>query len=130
MLGVVQHQLKRVFPGWQINERLDFTFAEMNGPPIERDRLVGIEGSIHVNQQMVMAAFGGVVARSDNTHVAQAKAAQECAFDDRTILRRDDVQRGVLWSRYILRRRETGRSISAARSHACARFASARPFLG
>jgi hypothetical protein len=74
MLGVVQHQLKRVFPGWQINERLDFTFAEMNGPPIERDRLVGIEGSIHVNQQMVMAAFGGVVARSDNTHVAQAKA--------------------------------------------------------
>jgi hypothetical protein len=60
----------------------------MNGPPIERDRLAEIEGSIHVNRQMVMAAFGGIVARSDNPHVAQPKAAQECAFDDRHLAAR------------------------------------------
>jgi hypothetical protein len=37
---------------------------------------------------MVMAAFGGIVARSDNPHVAQPKAAQECAFDDRHLAAR------------------------------------------
>jgi len=78
MLGVAQHQLKRMFPGWQISERLGFAFAEMNMPLSERDRRVGIGGS---TQPMLT--------RSDNTHIAQTKAAQECAFDDRAISRRE-----------------------------------------
>src|ERR1700751_2697625 len=30
MLGIAQHQLQRVFAGWQFNERFGFPFAEMN----------------------------------------------------------------------------------------------------
>lgn len=70
MIGVTQHQLQRVFPGWQFNYRLGFALAEMNVPLIAGDRLMGIEGVIHVDQQVVMTALWRAVTRPDNTHVA------------------------------------------------------------
>jgi hypothetical protein len=61
------------------------------------NRFIGIEGFIHVNQQVVMAAVGEMIACMSYAHVAQAKATPKPAFDGGAVLRPYEIENGILW---------------------------------
>src|SRR5436190_2074066 len=60
------------------------------------DRFVRIEWFVHVNQQMMMAAVLKIVACMRDAHVAQDEATPKSAFDDRAVLRPNEIQNRIL----------------------------------
>ena len=96
MFSIAQDQLKRMLAGRQIYEGLRLPCPEMQMFLILWDRLVWIEWLVHIDQEMVMAAVGKIIARVGDPHVAQTEAAPERPLEGRSILGRDYVQKGVL----------------------------------
>ena len=64
-------------PGGKLDTGFGLAGAEMKMALVLRDRLVGIERFIHVDQQMMMAAVREIVARMGDAHVAQTEATPE-----------------------------------------------------
>ena len=61
VLGVTEHQLQRVFAGWQFNTRFGLPGAEMKMLFVLWDRLVWVKWFVYVDQQMMMTAVWGEV---------------------------------------------------------------------
>ena len=64
-----------------------------------RNRFLGIDRLIHINQQMMMAAVLVIIAGMRNAHVAQTKAAPEPAFDGEAVLRPYEIKQHILRAR-------------------------------
>ena len=96
MLGVAQNQLERVLAGRQLDTCLGLACSEMKMGLVLWDRFVRIEWFVHVNQQMMMAAVLKIVACMRDAHVAQAEATPKSAFDDRAVLRPNEIQNRIL----------------------------------
>ena len=105
MIGVTQHQLQGMLAGWKFDARLSLTGSKMEVRLVLRNRFVGLERFIHINQQMVMAAVLEIIARMSYAHVAQTEAAPESAFDRGAVLRPHEIQNGILWRGLSLSRR-------------------------
>ena len=97
MLGIAQHQLKRMFAGRKFDTRLGLARAKMKMRLVLWNRFVGVERFGHINQQMMMAAVLKIVARVGDTHVAQAEATPESALDRGAVLRPHEIQNGIFW---------------------------------
>src|ERR1700693_2959978 len=102
MLGIAQHQLERVFAGWQLDTCLGLTRSEMKMGLVLRDRLVWIEWFIHINEQMMVSAVLKIVARVGDTHVPQTETTPKPASNRGTVLRPNEIQNRVLWRRLSL----------------------------
>src|SRR5712672_2387092 len=96
MLGVAQHQLKRMLAGRQFDPRLGLTPSEMKMGFVGRNLLVGIKWLVDVNQQVMMPAVLKIVAGMGHAHVAQAEPAPEPAFDRRAVLWPYEIKHGIL----------------------------------
>ena len=68
-----------------------------------QDRLLGIDGVVDVDQQMMVAGVLIVVAGMRHTHVAQAEPDQESAAHPLPVMRGDEIDLCVLWSSLALR---------------------------
>ena len=78
-----------------IDERLGLSGAEVEMRLVLRDRLVRIEGFVHVDQEMMMTAVRRVAARLGDAHVAKAEPAPERSFHGCAVGRPNDVEEGV-----------------------------------
>src|SRR5262245_53225474 len=96
MLGVAQHELKRVLARRKFDPGFGLARPEMQMRLVLRDRFVRIDGLIHVDQKMMMAAVRVGVARVRYAHVAQTKAAPERTLDDGAVLRPHEIETRVL----------------------------------
>ena len=105
MTGVAQHELKCMFSGWKFDARFGLARSKMKMCLVLRNRFVGIERFIHINQQMVMAAVWVTIARMSDAHVAQTEAAPKSAFDRGAVLRPHEIQKRILWRGLSLRGR-------------------------
>ncbi len=102
MIAVAQDQLQRVLSLRQVEERLGLAPTEVQMLFVVRDRLVGIDCFLRVDQQVMMTDVGEITAGGSNSHAAQTEATPECAFHGGPILRIDDVKQGVLRCRLCL----------------------------
>src|SRR5262245_3117844 len=96
MLGIAEHELKRMRAGRQFEPHFGLAGAEVQVVLVLRDRLVWVERRIDIDQQMMMSGVLRRIAGSRNPHVAQPEAAPEAAFDALSLVRPDDIQIGVM----------------------------------
>ena len=97
MACVAQHELERVLAGRKFYSRFRLARSKMKMRFVLRNRFLGIDRLIHINQQMMMAAVLVIIAGMRNAHVAQTETTPERSFDRRAILRPDEIQNGILW---------------------------------
>ena len=97
MIGVTQHQLQGMLAGWKFDARLSLTGSKMEVRLVLRNRFVGIEWFIHIDQQMVLAAVLEIIARMSYAHVAQTEATPKSAFDRRAVMRPHEIEKRILW---------------------------------
>ena len=97
MLGVSQNELKCVFAGREFDACFRLTSSKMEVRLILWNWLIGIEGFIHIDQQMVMSAVRKIIAGVSYSHVPEAETAPECTLDHGAILRPHEIKKGVFW---------------------------------
>src|SRR4051812_23696043 len=102
--GVAQHELKRVRPGRKLEQRFGLPCPEMQMRLVLQDWLLGIDGVVDVNQQMMMSGVLILVAGMGHSHVAQAEPDPESAADLLPVMRGDEIELCVLGSRLALRK--------------------------
>ena len=117
MLRIAQHQLKGVRPGRKLEKSFGLPCPKMQMRLVLQDRLLGIDGVVDVDQQMMMAGILVVVAGMRHAHVAQAESDQESAAHLLTVVRGDEINLCVLWSSLTLRISDAR---DKAKSGACA----------
>src|SRR3982074_1208982 len=96
VIGVAEHELKRMVAGWKFDTRLGLARPKMKMRLVLWNWFVGIERFIHINQQMVMAAVFEIIARMSYAHVAQTEATPKSAFDRGAVLRPHEIEKGIL----------------------------------
>ena len=96
VVGVAEHELKRVLARWKLDARFGLACAKMKVRFVLRKRLIGIERLIHVDQEVMMSAVRVAVAGVGHAHVAQAKAAPEPTFDGEAVLRPYEIKQHIL----------------------------------
>ena len=102
MTGIAQHELERMLAGRQFDTCLGLTRSKMKMGFILRDRFVGIERFVDVNEQVMVSAVLKVVTGMGYAHVAQAETAPKPAFDCRAVLRPYEIKQAILACRLSL----------------------------
>src|ERR1700759_4990222 len=82
--------------GWKLDPGLGLPRAKRKVCLVVRDRLLGVDRFVHIDQQMVMAAVLVIVAGMRHAHVAQAETGPEPALDRCAVLRPNEIQNGIL----------------------------------
>ena len=80
-----------MFAGRQLDTSLGLARSKVQMGLVRRDRFLGIERFVDVNEQMMVAAVFEVIACMGHAHVAQAETAPECSLDRRAVLRPDEI---------------------------------------
>ena len=113
VLSVAQHELKGMLTRRKFDARLGLARSKMEMRLVLGNWFVGIEGLIHINQQVVMAAVWKMIACMSYAHVSQTKATPKSAFDGGAVLRPHKIEKGILWRGLSLgmsRKRQTSQS--------------------
>src|SRR5688572_27118957 len=94
VLGISENKLQRMLPGLKLEAGLGLPGTEMDVLPIGRNRFAGIDVLVDIDQEMVMAGVGCLVARVGDAHVAQSEPNREAATDPLSVAWIDDVENG------------------------------------
>src|SRR3954467_6927819 len=103
VLGIAQHELKRVRPGRKLEQRFGLPCPEMQMRLVLQDRLLGIDGVVDVDQQMMVTGVLILVAGMGHSHVAQAEPDPESAADLLPVMRGDEIELCVFGACLALR---------------------------
>src|SRR6202171_6592659 len=77
MIAVAQHQLQGVLSLRQVEERLGLARTEVQMLFVVRDRLVGIDCFLRIDQQVMMTDVGEITAGGGNSPASQSEATPE-----------------------------------------------------
>ena len=102
MLGIAEHKLKCVLARRQLYTCLGLPCAEMKMVLVLGNCIVWIDRFIDINQQVMMPAIRKIVTRMRNAHVAQTKATPKPSFHRRPVLWPNEIQNGILCSKFPL----------------------------
>jgi len=95
MRPVAQHQLERVLSRRQFNKRLSLSGTEMKMILVLWDRFIRVQCLIYIDHQMVVTCVWRVDAGGRDAHARETKLHPKRTSDGITVLRADDIDKGI-----------------------------------